>query len=65
MIQLFKYEDHAGKHRKPMREGAEGVSPRDENIDSAIAAEAQYFGLCFDDPEQKARMTAFMNKSKK
>ena len=34
MIQLFKYEDHAGKHRKPMREGAEGVSPRDENIDS-------------------------------
>ncbi len=38
---------------------------RDMPIDAAIAAEAQYFGLCFDDPEQKARMTAFMNKSKK
>lgn len=38
---------------------------RDLDIDAAIAAEAQYFGLCFDDPEQKARMTAFMNKTKK
>lgn len=38
---------------------------RDQDVDTAIAAEAQYFGLCFDDPEQKARMTAFMNKSKK
>lgn len=38
---------------------------RDADIDKAIAAEAQYFGLCFDDPEQKARMTAFMNKSRK
>lgn len=38
---------------------------RELNVDTAIAAEAQYFGLCFNDPEQKARMTAFMNKSKK
>lgn len=38
---------------------------RDLPIDVAIAAEAQYFGLCFDDPEQKERMTAFANKSKK
>lgn len=38
---------------------------RDTNINTAIFHEAQFFGLCFDDPEQKARMTAFMNKSKK
>lgn len=38
---------------------------REQNVDTAIAAEAQYFGLCFNDPEQKARMTAFMNKNKK
>lgn len=35
---------------------------RDVNIDVAIAHEAQYFGLCFDDPEQRERMTSFMNK---
>lgn len=38
---------------------------RDQDIDTAIFQEAQFFGLCFDDPEQKARMTAFMNKNKK
>lgn len=38
---------------------------RDVDIDTAIFHEAQFFGLCFNDPEQKKRMTDFMNKSKK
>lgn len=40
-------------------------SGRDVSIDTAIYHEAQFFGLCFDDPEQKKRMTAFAEKSKK
>lgn len=34
MIQLFKYEYYAGKHQKPVRGEAEGMSPRDESIDT-------------------------------
>ena len=40
-------------------------SGRDVDIDTAIFHEAQFFSLCFNDPEQKKRMTDFMNKNKK